>query len=144
MEYKQNIIDYESGANKVLVVSSPNFPSAGQGLISDRPQAMVNGNELPYWGEVFIHDFLKKDIKDVKLNKKFAERLVELPVQPFLGLGLRMYILGSLSCVATYANDAQFNGWDQPPKKSAMVLKIINIVTCGAMNQMTKSILKHS
>ena len=64
MQYKQNIIDYESGANNVLVVSSPNFPSAGQGLISDRPQAMVNGNELPYWGEVFIHDFLQKDIKD--------------------------------------------------------------------------------
>lgn len=119
MCYDQVIVDYESGANNVLVVASPNFPSAGKGLISDRVQAMVPGNEIPYWGELFVHKFEESNIMNLKMKKKFAERLVELPVQPFLGVGICLYVLGSLSCVATYSNDAQFNGWGKPPKENS-------------------------
>ena len=53
MEYNQVIIDYESGANNVLVVPSPNFPVSGKGLISDRAQVITTDTGLPYWGESY-------------------------------------------------------------------------------------------
>ena len=51
------------------------------------------------------------------MRKEFAERLIELPFQPFQHLDIELYIMGSLSCVATYCNDAAFNGWGETPKE---------------------------
>ena len=59
-------------------------------------------------------------IDELKLEKSVSDGLVSLlPIQPFLGLEL--YILGSLSCAAMYSNDAEFNGWDEKPKKQGVI-----------------------
>ena len=39
------------------------------------------------------------------------DRLVKLDFQPFEQLGLHLYIVGSMSCSSSYANDACFFGW---------------------------------
>ena len=118
MDYDQDIIDYECGLNKLLVVQSPNFPNAGKGLISDRPQTLTAGSSLPYWGQVFIHFYKERSIDDIPFKKEERERLVVLPFQPFLNIGIELYILGSQSSVATYSNDAKFTGWNEECKET--------------------------
>ena len=115
MEYDQRIVNYESGTNNVLVVDSPNFPLAGKGLISNRKQPITKDTGLPYWGKLYLHMKNYCNIEEVKMSKSEYDRLVILPVQPFLHLGLEVYVLGSLSCVAAYSNDATFNGWNEKP-----------------------------
>ena len=94
MAYDQRIVDYDSGINNVLVVKSPNFPKAGKGLISDRPQTLTAGSSLPYRGQVFIHFHKERSIDDIPFKKEERERLVVLPFQPFLNIGIELYILG--------------------------------------------------
>ena len=55
------------------------------------------------------------------------DRLVILPVQPFVHLGIELYILGSLSCVASYSSDAMFNGWDKSPITRENIQNICHI-----------------
>ena len=111
MDYSQVILDYECATNKVIVTESPSFPNAGKGLVNNRTEPISKGTGLPYWGQVFVQDFVKQPIQDVDLDDKYQERLVELSFQPFLHIGLRLYLLGSLSCAASYSNDADFKGW---------------------------------
>ena len=46
----QALLKFDSQKNKVAVVKSPNFPSAGKGLISERSQPIAKHTGLPYWG----------------------------------------------------------------------------------------------
>ena len=121
MQYDNVILAYDVGINNLLVVPSPNFPEAGKGLISNRKQPITKETGLPYWGEVFAHMKDYCTIDELNLEKSVSDRLVKLPIQPFLHLGLELYILGSLSCAATYSNDAEFNGWGEKPKKKGVI-----------------------
>ena len=111
MQYDKIILDHDCEKNKVLVIDSPNFPNAGKGLINNRAQAISKESGLPYWGQLFVVDFIKQNIEAVVLNEKLRERMVELSFQPFLHIGLRLFVVGSLSCAASYSNDANFKGW---------------------------------
>ena len=109
----------KQSCNEVLVVKSPNFPKAGKGLISNRPEVITKETGLPCWVQVFLHFFKERTLNEIPFDKKDKERLFLVPVQPFRHVGIGLYILGSLSCAATYINDSQFNGWeDQSRKKS--------------------------
>ena len=112
MDFNQAIVDYECGISNLVVKESPNFPCAGKGLVSNRTEPISKDNGLPYWGQLYVHDFIKQPIEDVDLDEKYRERLVELSFQPFLSIGLCLYVLGSLSCIASYSNDADFKGWN--------------------------------
>ena len=112
MQYKQSIFEYECATNHVMVTESPMFPSAGKGLVNNHVQPISKDTGLPYWGQLFVHDFVKEPIQDVDLPNKYRERLVKLSFQPFLHIGLHLYLMGSLNCAATYSNDADFKGWN--------------------------------
>ena len=83
MELNQSILDRDTEMNKVLVVQSPNFPTAGQGLISNHTRSITEGWSLPYWGKVYLHFFQGRSIDDIQLEEKMSVRLIVLPVQPF-------------------------------------------------------------
>ena len=117
MEWDQIVLDYDSGGNNVLVVNSPNIPEAGKGLIFSRKQPMTEDTGLRCWGEVFIHFYQRINIEDLHLEKHITDRLVRLPFQPFIHIGVELYILGSLCCAATYSNMAGFKGWGDDEKK---------------------------
>ena len=108
-----NILNYDSYVNMVQVVDSPNFPTAGKGLINIRSQPITEKTGIPYWGCLFVHYYQHCDIRELEINVCFKDRLVELSWQPFLHLGLRLYVVGSLSCASSYANDAVFSGWNK-------------------------------
>jgi hypothetical protein len=105
--------------NQVLIVPSPNFPDAGRGLISNSRRIITKETGLPYWGQLVVHYYKERNIQDIGMEKEYSERLVLLPCQPFLDIGIKLYVLGSLSCVATYSNDVNFNGWNKGPKKES-------------------------
>ena len=117
MQYDQKVLDFDASKNQVLIVPSPNIPAAGKGLISNSRRTITKNTGLPYWGQVFVHYFKERNIQDVVMEREYSERLVLLPYQPFFGIGIELYVLGSLSSAATYSNDANFNGWNNGPKK---------------------------
>ena len=67
---------------------------------------------------MFIHFPQERTIDEIRLEKEVRERLVILPFQPFLDIGIELYVLGSLSCAATYSNDAEVHGWGEECKKA--------------------------
>ena len=123
----QALLDFDCRKNKVAVVKSPNFPAAGKGLISQRSQPITKNTGLPYWGTVFIHDFKYKSIDQLNLDSKVRERLVLLHFQPFIHLGIRVYILASQSCASSYSNDATFKGWNKSPKSNPNIKNNCNL-----------------
>ena len=88
MEYNAVILAYDCGVNNELVKDSPNFHSAGKGLIIDRAQTISIDNALPYWGKLYVHNFIEQSIEDVNLEDKYRERLVNLIFQLFLTIAI--------------------------------------------------------
>ena len=60
-----------------------------------------------------MHDSSVVDVKEIDMEKCYKDRMVELKFQPFQHLGLQLYVVGSLSCSSSYANDACFSNWTE-------------------------------
>ena len=118
MNLIDNVLISDSKHNTVKVINSPNFPDAGKGLVSNRKAANTKDTSMPFWGCVYVHNNCDKKMN---MEKCFQDRLVKLRVQPFKKIGITLYIVGSLSCTASYANDAEFSGWGKR-KRSREVL----------------------
>ena len=118
MNLVENVLISDSKHNTVKVMDSPNYPDAGKGLLSDRKAAITKDTGMPYWGCVFV----SMD-KEIDMHQKFKERLVKLKFQPFSRLGITLYLAGSLSCAAGYANDANFNNWKRILTKTTQTIR---------------------
>ena len=53
-ELNKIVFDYDCRVNKLLVIESPNFPTAGKGVICDRSNPIIEETGFPYWGQLFI------------------------------------------------------------------------------------------
>ena len=72
MHHVHNILNYDSYVNMVQVVDSPNFPSAGKGLINIRPQPISENTGMPYWGCLFVHDSTICDVNENDVETCFS------------------------------------------------------------------------
>ena len=112
MDVDPIILETELILTKTALVDSPNFPNAGKGLVNIG-STVDQGVYIPYWGKIFLHTE-PGDVKlhSVDLEEKFKCRFITPLFQPFLSQHMKLYLAGSLSCVATYINDATYEGFD--------------------------------
>ena len=112
MDVDPIILETELILTKTALVDSPNFPNAGKGLVNIG-STVDQGVYIPYWGKIFLHTE-PGDVKlhSVDLDEKFKCRFITPLFQPFLSQHMKLYLAGSLSCVATYINDATYEGFD--------------------------------
>ena len=91
------------------VISSPNFPEAGLGLVNRKKKTIPRGTYFQYWGTVYLHSILDGNVmENTDLPVYVRNRLVKPLFQPFLHKGFILYFTGSLSCAASYVNDATY------------------------------------
>ena len=89
------------------VISSPNFPEAGLGLVNRKKHTIPRGTYFQYWGVVYLHRIADGNImEDNALPIYIKNRLIKTIFQPFTNKGFILYFSGSLSSSASYANDA--------------------------------------
>ena len=115
MNVVENVLIADQKNNTVSVVDSPNFANAGKGLISFSKKVITPDTGMPYWGCVYVQSDCNTE--DIDMPKCFKDRMVKLKFQPFKKIGITLYMVGSLSCAATYANDAEFSGWETKKRK---------------------------
>ena len=54
MEFNERVFMYDCGVNKLSVIESPNFPTAGKGVALNRANPITEQTGFPYWGQLFI------------------------------------------------------------------------------------------
>ena len=109
LDLDENLLQTELDLTETAIVKSPNFPNAGKGLINVG-ETVYKHVYIPYWGQIFLHPPSDKKLHQVDLNENRKCRFIAPLFQPFLSKHLKLYIAGSLSYSATYANDATYEG----------------------------------
>ena len=109
LELDESLLQTELNLTETAIVKSPNFPNAGKGLVN------IGGTvdklvSFPYWGQIFLHQTSDTQLHLVELNENIKCRFIAPLFQPFLSKHMKLYIAGSLSCAATYVNDATYEG----------------------------------
>ena len=105
LDLDENLLQTELDLTKTAVVTSPNFPNAGKGLVN-MSGTVEKDVSFPYWGQIFLHNQYDSQLHNVNLDENIKCRFIAPLFQPFLSKHLKLYLAGSLSCAATYCNDA--------------------------------------
>ena len=109
LDLDENLLQTELDLTKTAVVTSPNFPNAGKGLVN-MSGTVEKDVSFPYWGQIFLHNQYDSQLHNVNLDENIKCRFIAPLFQPFLSKHLKLYLAGSLSCASTYCNDATFKG----------------------------------
>ena len=122
LELDENLLQTELNLTQTAIVNSPNFPNAGKGLINVGT-TVDKKVYFPYWGQIFLHEASDTKLHNVDLPEEIKCRFIAPLFQPFLSKHLKLYIAGSLSCVATYCNDASYEGLKQSKIKNNCIFE---------------------
>ena len=107
MNFDSHLVDIECGLTRTSI-SPSNIANAGLGLFNLRNTAVSVDTALAYWEKLFLWKLMDGSVFNAKIDDRLQARLIKIPFQPFLTKGYCVYIAASLSCIASYMNDANF------------------------------------
>ena len=107
------IRDQDAFCNDTVIRDS-HIPNAGNGLFTT--VAVPKGHQYPYSGVLKLMYAGHVSDADVFYGS-MEHRSVEPMCQPFLHLGIRIFVVGSLNSAATYMNDLDYS-MNEPPTKT--------------------------
>ena len=122
LDLDENLLQTELDLTETAIVKSPNFPNAGKGLINIG-ENVDKHVYIPYWGQIFLNPSSDTKLHLVNLDENIKCRFITPLFQPFLSKHLKLYLAGSLSCAATYANDATFESSTQTRIKNNCIFE---------------------
>lgn len=108
------IRDQDAFCNDTVIRDS-HIPNAGNGLFTT--VAVPKGHQYPYSGVLKLMYAGHVSDEDVFYGS-MEHRSVEPMCQPFLHLGIRIFVVGSLNSAATYMNDLDYK-LKEPPTRTA-------------------------
>ena len=107
MNFDAHLVDIECGLTRTSI-SPSNIANAGFGLFNLRNTAISVDTALAYWGKLFLWKITDGSVFHAEIDDRIKARLIKIPFQPFINKGFFVYIAASLSCIASYMNDANF------------------------------------
>ena len=96
------------------VIADSNIANSGKGLFTTVDVPL--NHQYAYSGVLRLrHE--ENDSEEQVFYDIMKHRSVKTMLQPFLHFGIRMYVVGSYNCAATYMNDLDY-GAEEPPSRT--------------------------